>query len=334
MKVLLTKKMMSQDVNYIQSSLNSDIELLFPVNYDEVTLIQYVSEAEVLLGGFFSEGLLSRAKKLKFAQIPWTGVDNLDFDLLRRHKVVVCNSHSNSEVVAEHAVAMMMDAAKKLSYHDRQLRGGNWNRLVPDVPNEVSPFSKKITGAKIGIIGFGSIGQHVVNMLDGFHCSFKIFTRNGVASPEFRQKLVVHKIDEFMAEASDLDFVIVAIPLTKETNGLIDHTYFTAMGDQSVLINISRGQVLNPEDLYLALVNKKIGAAAIDTWYNYPKPNELRAFPSLDFAFHELDNLVLSPHRAGYIDSGFPHLDDAIENINRFAKGLPLMNLVSLNNTY
>ena len=61
-------------------------------------------------------------------QIPWTGVDNLNFELLKKYNVTVCNSHSNSLAVAEHAIALMFDAAKKISYHDRLLRIGEWNR--------------------------------------------------------------------------------------------------------------------------------------------------------------------------------------------------------------
>ncbi len=334
MNVLLTKKMMSQDIEYIQSRLSSDVKLIFPESYDENTLINNVSEAECILGGFFSEGLLLHAKNLKFAQIPWTGVDNLDFDLLQRHNVVVCNSHSNSEVVAEHALAMMMDATKKLSYHDREMRVGNWNRLFPNTQNNISPFSKKITNSKIGIIGFGAIGQHIANMLQGFNCSFHVFSRSGVIAEEFKSDVKGHKIKDFLEEAKDLDVVFVAIPLTKETKGMIDIHFFNAMSIDSILINISRGQVLNPAHLYDALFNKQIGAAAIDTWYNYPSPSNPKVFPSLEFPFHELDNIILSPHRAGYVDSGFPHLNDAIENLNRGAKGEPLKNIVSLYNNY
>ncbi len=326
--------MMSQDIEYIQSNISPNIQLVFPASFDENMLINYVPDAEVLLGGFFSEALLSHAKKLKFAQIPWTGVDNLDFDLLRRHNVLVCNSHSSSEVVAEHAVAMMMDASKKLSYHDREMRKGNWNRLFPNTQNKVSPFSKRITGSRIGVIGFGAIGQHIVKMLQGFSCSFQVFTRSGVVAEEYKNKVQGFQISDFLDKAKELDVVFIAIPFTKETQGMIDDRFFKAMSKDSTLINISRGQILNPEHLFQALLNKQIGSAAIDTWYNYPSPSNPIVFPSLEFPFHELDNIILSPHRAGYVDSGFPHLDDAIENLNRFVKGESLKNIISLKNSY
>ena len=155
-----------------------------------------------------------------------------------------------------------------------------------------------------------------------------------MVTEEFQSKVQGFQIKDFFNKAHELDFVFLAIPLTAETNGMVDAKFFNAMTRHSILINISRGQVLNPQHLYDALFKMEIGAAAIDTWYNYPSPSNPKVFPSLEFPFHRLDNIVLSPHRAGYIDSGFPHLDDAIENLNRYSKGEPLKNIISLNNEY
>lgn len=333
-KVLVTKKLMQSDIDYIEHRLVQGVELIYPSTYDEQGLIEAANDATVLLGGFFSSGLFDACKKLQFAQIPWTGVDSLNFDLLQKYKVTVCNSHSNSNVVAEHAVAMMLDAAKKMSYHDRLMREGNWNRLFPNESNPVSPFSKQIGGSKIGMIGFGAIAQNIAKMLSGFQCSFEIFSRTASLPSECNTGFLAFTIAEFLNRAKFLDFVFVGIPLTETTKGLIDYSFFNAMSQDAILINISRGQVLQEADFFEALQNKTIGAAAIDTWYQYPSPGNPRVFPSKDFPFHELDNLVMSPHRAGYVDSGFPHLDDAITNINNLAENKPLINVISLQNKY
>jgi phosphoglycerate dehydrogenase-like enzyme len=297
-------------------------------------LIDSSQGIDVLLGGLFSEALLASCRDLKFAQIPWTGVDNLDFELLKKYNITVCNSHSNSCVVAEHAIAMMLDAAKKLSFHDRLMREGNWNRLFPNEVNLISPFSKKVQGARIGLIGFGAIAKQIVRMLSGFNCSFEVFSKTGNFQENIIDNLTAFSIKDFVNRAENLDFVFIGIPLTESTAGLIDKKFFDAMSTSTIVINISRGQVLNEEDLFNALNNKSIAGAAIDTWYQYPSPDNPRVFPSKNFPFHELNNLVMSPHRAGYVDSGFPHLDDAIENINNLAQNLPLINVVSLHNKY
>ena len=334
MNVLMTKKLMTEDVNYIQSKLNSGINLIFPERYDEDSLLVHAPKVDVLFGGFFSERLLEYTINLKFAQVPWTGIDNLDFSLLRRFNVILCNSHSNALVVAEHAVSMMMDVAKKLSYHDRELRKGNWNRILPDRSNPISPFSKKIVGSTVGFIGFGAIARYAVKLLAGFECRYKVFTRSGLIPDEYSKVITANLIGDFFSQAEDLDFIFVSIPLTEETNGMINHNFFHAMPKGSILINVSRGQVLNQRDLYDSLKGGHLGGAAIDTWYNYPSPQQPVSLPSLDFPFHLLDQVVLSPHRAGYVESGFPHLDDAIENLNRFQRGDSLINVVSLELKY
>lgn len=332
MKVLLTKSFFDSDLEYMKSRLNPKVELVIPESFDEQTILKYTPEADVFLGAYFTEPILRMAKKLKLIQIPWTGVNTLDFDLIEKFDFVVCNSHSNSHVVAEHAIALLMDAAKKISYHDSLMRKGNWNRPGLN-ENDISPFSKTLMNSKIGLLGFGAIGRDIYNMMAGFNCTFKVFNRTG--NPTLNaDNISFHSILEVYKELFDLDFVIISIPLTHNTQGLIDQKFFEAMDKNSVLINISRGEVIVEEDLFNSLNTKTIAFSAIDTWYNYPNKNKPLAFPSLKYPFHELDNIVLSPHRAGFVDSGFPHLDDAIENLNRLADDRDLINVVSLKTGY
>ena len=334
MKVLLTRPFLKGDLDYISGRINENVTLIDPGSYSEKSLLKYVKDADVLFGNFFTERMIIAAENLKFIQIPWTGVENLDFELLRKYNITVCNSHSNAAVVAEHAVALMMDAAKKLSYHDRLLRLGKWNRVIPGKQNEISPFSVRISSSKIGIIGFGSIGQKIFKLLNSFEPCFKVFDRNHLDEFKRVDNLILYKPEEICSELYDLDFVFIAIPLTDETRQLIDKEFFSAMKPESVLINISRGEIINETDLYLALKNKTISFAAIDTWFNYPSKELHDVFPSVKYEFHLLDNIVLSPHRAGYVDGAYPHLDDAIDNLNRYSVGKPLKNIISLINKY
>ena len=180
MKVLLTKSFVQDDLDYIAERLLKGITLVQPVSFDEETILTLVDDADVFLGSYLTDRLIVSAKELKFIQIPWNGVDNLDFDLLIKHNITVCNSHSNSTAVAEHALAMMMDAAKKTSYHDRLLRKGKWNRVNKTEINEISPFSNMISNSKVGIIGFGAIGTTIFRLLKGFNCSIKVFTKKAL----------------------------------------------------------------------------------------------------------------------------------------------------------
>ena len=334
MKVLFTKSFLNDDLNYISKLTLKGIDLIYPASFTEEALIPLAEDADVLFGNLVTEKLLASAKKLKFIQIPWTGVDNLDFKLLENFNITVCNSHSNAFAVAEHAVALMMDAAKKISFHDHLLRKGEWNRVNSESACVISPFSRIISGSHVGIVGFGAIGQKIYNLLKGYTCKFKVFNKESVINFNDDPFLSMFSPEHIYTEIHDLDFVFVSVPLTNETRQLINNKFLSSMNDNAVLINISRGEVMNETDVYNALKTKLIGFAAIDTWFNYPSKDSPIVFPSELHNFHLLDNLVLSPHRAGYVMGGFPHLDDAIDNLNRLFQGNPLKNIVSLANRY
>lgn len=329
MNILFTKKFFPDDVTYMKNRFEKGVTILNE-EFQKEKLQDLADQADVMLGGLIEKDLIKKASNLKFIQIPWTGVDNIDWELLNELNIPVCNSHSNSFVVAEHAVALLLDASKKLSYHDRQMRTGNWNRLFPEAANPISPFSSTISNSKLGLLGYGAIGSAIHEMLTGFNCSFKVFNRSGKLS----QGLEVYSFDSLAENCHDLDFLVIAVPLTEETTGIIDNSIFEALPENCVIVNVSRGLVINEKDLYQALKTNKIGGAAIDTWYNYPNPKRPRVFPSEEFPFQDLDNVVLSPHRAGYVNSGFPHLDDAIQNINNSIRGGKLINVLSTEKKY
>ena len=170
-------------------------------------------------------------------------------------------------------------------------------------------------------------------ILSGFGCKFSIFSRSGKAVAGF-ENAQYFQTQDIYRQLDDIDFVFLALPLTPDSKNLVDAKFLSAMNNRSVLINLSRGELVNEDDLFKALQEKQIGAAAIDVWYNYPKSGETVTFPSEKHDFHKLDNITLSPHRAGYADSGFLHLDDAIDNLNNYKTGKPLKNVISLNDKY
>jgi D-3-phosphoglycerate dehydrogenase len=123
--------------------------------------------------------------------------------------------------------------------------------------------------------------------------------------------------------------------LTPITRGFFGREQFEAMRQDAIMINTSRGEIVDEAALYNALINKVISGAAMDTWYNNPKnPFETDCKPSLNYPLETLDNLVLSPHRAAMIAGELPHLEDAVMNINRTIDGLAPLNVVSVDNKF
>ena len=332
--VLLTRKFFPSDVEYIKSQVKEGCNIIVPEVYTEDGLLPFAKDADIFFGPIISKTLCGVAKHLKFIQIPWNGVDNLDFDLIKEIGVKVCNSHSNAYCVAELAVSLMLDAAKKLSYHDRTMRKGDWNRPRLDASNTVSPFSSRVSDSNVGIIGYGHIGKLIREYLSGFGCKFHVAD---ISVKEKRNDNMVsyYPMDQIESVLKVSDYLFLCVPLTEETRGFWNKQRFSQMKSDSILINTSRGEIIDEEALYNALKNRIIAGAAIDTWYNNPKNAfDTNCLPSTKFPFEELDNLVLSPHRAGMIVGELPHLEDAIVNINRTIDGLEPVNVVSVENKF
>jgi len=132
---------------------------------------------------------------------------------------------------------------------------------------------------------------------------------------------------------SQADYIIVTLPLTLSTNGLMGEKEFALMKKSASIVNVGRGKVINQEALYLALKNKTIQAAAIDVWYD----DFLRSANSIQFSgrfpFEKLDNIILSPYKAAVVE-GAPHLDDVITNLRLFATKGKVINAVDLEQGY
>lgn len=324
-RVLLTRRYCDTDLDYMKSKLADNIEMVEPSEFtsDAITLAAR-EDTDALFGEHVSREILDSAKNLKLIQIPWTGVDRLDFDLLRDYDVPVCNSHSNAGVVSEYAVGLMMAVTKGIPFHDKRLRSGKWMR--PGQDGFQPPFV--LAGKTVGFLGYGAVARNIASILSGFNVKFMAIDARQSETPEPLDYLGGPEYaPRVMAES---DIVFVTLPLTEKTVEMVNAKLLARMKPSAYIINVSRGEIVNEADLYHALKDKRIAGAAIDTWYCYPARADMDAMPSL-YPFHELDNVVMSPHRAGFGDGLLPHLDDAIENLNRLATGRPLINRVDLN---
>ena len=328
--VVLTRKFFDADLQFIKNGVKEGANIIIPEAFTEDDLMKYAADADILFGPVISKRLCEAATHLKFIQVPWTGVDNLNFDLIQEIGVKVCNSHSNAYAVAEQALALMFDAAKKISYHDRLMRTGDWNRPKPDQSNEVSPFSGRVSKSQVGIVGYGHIGKIIKQYLSAMECQFHVADIS-IKEKKEENDIYLYPMSALAEFLGKVDYVFLCVPLTAETRGFFGTEQFAAMKETAIMINTSRGEIVDENALYSALKNKKIGGAAMDTWYNNPKnPFDTNCKPSLNNPFETLDNLVLSPHRAAMISGELPHLDDAVMNINRTIDGLEPLNVVSV----
>jgi phosphoglycerate dehydrogenase-like enzyme len=132
------------------------------------------------------------------------------------------------------------------------------------------------------------------------------------------------------------EILILALPLTPDTEGLISKKELDLLPSNAILINISRAVIVDQEALYIALKEKRIYGAGLDVWYNYPRTVEDRSKTSpASYPFHELDNVVMSPHRGGKVDATETmRVEGVAELLNAAAAGKPIPNPVDLKSGY
>lgn len=329
--ILITRKRPKIELEYISRSLGEGYNIIVPNSFTEEEMLKDIEKVDVLLGDFVTKSMLDNGK-IKLIQVPQAGIENLDIDVVKKYSIPVCNSHSNALSVAESAVALLLSVAKKIPYHDRIFREGNWNNvLVEDTEEALSTYGSYVYGKTVGFIGYGHIGRRIGKLLSGFDCKYMAIVND---------KYKKYEELDFIGDRSDLhyvlsrvDYLIVAAPLTKETEGMINMSNIVKLKNTAYIINISRGKVIEEGSLYYMLKNNLIRGAAIDAWYNYPKETEY-VLPSVDYDFHKLKNIIMSPHRADLIYDKVPYLDHAIDNIRALKEGKELINVLDIKRGY
>ena len=205
------------------------------------------------------------------------GYDNIDLDAARARGVRVTNTPGVlNNATAELAVALMLAAARRIAEADATVRSGEWERSDGD-----ELIGRELAGATVGLVGFGRIAHRVAELLRGFDVRLLATSRSSAIPSPGPERL---ELPELLAAS---DFVSVHVPLTTETTHLIDANALAAMKPGAILVNTSRGAVVDTSALIDALRSGHLGAAGLDVYENEPHvPSELR----------DLTNTVLLPH--------------------------------------
>ncbi len=320
---------------YLRNGLSKvkKLNLIFLDDVSEETLMKHAPEADILVGWRPSRELLDTASNFRLFINPGVGVQHhIDTfrEISKTRNVTLINGHGNTYFTAQHAVAMLLTLTNGIIPHHNWMTEGLWRR------GDSHAKSIPMRDRKIGLLGYGAVNQKVHRFLSGFDVEFLILKRTWKGDEEFPtpiKQFLREDIDVFLKET---DILIVAVPQTEETIGMIGEKELKLLGPEGFLVNVSRGIVIDEEALYNALSQKTIAGAAIDVWYEYkPEPDEEgRKFPTR-FPFHKLDNVVLSPHRGASPMDDLKRWDEVIENILRFAQGRDeFINVVELDRAY
>ena len=281
---------------------------------------QTYAEAEVIIGVRYARDL-PRPEGLLLFQVPGAGYDAVDLGAVPG-SAVVCNCFGHEQAIAEYVMAALLERHVPLANADRHLRRGEWTYWA----GVAERVHGELAGKTIGLLGFGHIGKAIAARAKAFEMIVHVGNRSPVAvSPVVDRSFTLDNLAEFWRSA---DFIVVSVPLTAETTGIVDAKAFATMRPSAVVLNVGRGPTIDERALYDALNEGRIAGAIIDTWYRYPSPAQPGILPS-ELPFHTLPNLVMTPHMSGWTPGTIQRRQQTMaENIGRRAEGRPCINVV------
>jgi phosphoglycerate dehydrogenase-like enzyme len=216
----------------------------------------------------------------------------------------------------------MLHFTLDLAARSARFKAGSW----AESPLQGGPARRELAGQTLLCLGYGHIGREVARRARAFGMPITAVTASGGAgTPAPDQVGGPDDLDRLLRTA---DFVLVACPLTERTRGLIGAAELARMQPGAVLINVARGAIVDEPALFEALRARRIGGAVLDTWYRYPSAEEPAIRPGT-LSFHELDNVVMTPHCSGWTEGLMPRRFAVIaDNLERLQAGRPLLNQV------
>ena len=287
------------------------------------------AEYHILVEGRPSAENLTASPNLHTLLIPWAGLPNITRDTLRDYPhIAVHNIHHNAVITAEMMMAMLLSAAKFIIPIDRKFREHNWSVRYGENP------SVMLEGKTALILGYGSIGQRLARMCQGFGMRVIATKRRPEKSDDVVNELYPPSaLHDLLPQAN---FLLICLPHTDETDGLLGADELNLLPEYAVVVNAGRGRIIEEKAFYEALKTGKIYAAGSDVWYTYPLSDEEAGHtPPSPYPFHELDNLVMSPHRAGgSIETAERRMLAIAEMLNWAARGQDLPHRIDLDAGY
>jgi phosphoglycerate dehydrogenase-like enzyme len=298
--------------------LAGDAEVVYSFELDDAGRRQALRRAEALLAWELAEeipaGALGESPQLRFVQLLSAGVDGTDFSALPDRLMLASNAGAYAGAMAEHVLAMTLSLAKRLPQRHAALAAGQFDKWEP---------SLVLDGATCAILGFGGIGAATARLMRAFGARIYTVNRTGRTSEPAEFAGTLADLDQVLAAA---DVLVVSLPLTLATRGLIGRRELGLMKPTAIVVNVARGAIIDQGALYEHLRAHPQFGAGIDTWWDEPAGD---ASFRTDYPFFELPNVIGSPHNSSIVPGTMPAAARlAAENVRRYLRGEAVMGLV------
>jgi phosphoglycerate dehydrogenase-like enzyme len=280
---------------------------------------EHYESADVVIGIKLSADM-PQPLKARLFHAPAAGTDAVNTALLPAQcSLANCFGHENA--IAEYVIAALLMRHVPLARADQDLRQQRWTYWA----GRPTALRTELGTQTLGLVGFGHIAQTVAHRAKAFGMRVHVANRSAISHPVVDRSWTLDGLHDFM---STCDAVVVSLPLTENTQGLVGAAAIAAMRSDAVLLNVGRGAVIDEKALYEALQARQIGGAVIDTWYQYPAPTQPECAPS-QFDFSSLDNVLMTPHMSGWTSGTVRRRQETLaDNIGRLSRGEALINVL------
>ncbi|MFP4199527.1 MAG: D-2-hydroxyacid dehydrogenase [Halanaerobium sp.] len=297
------------------NQLDSKLELnLVDSSKDYLPLLE---EAEIVFG-WPKTDLVKKAKNLKWLHLPSAGVDRYaNQEIYQNQSILLTNSSGvYGKPIAEHVFSMIMAHNRNLIDYAYDKKEKKWQRK-----NEIKDFFN----STVGILGLGDIGSTIAKRAKAWGAKVLALKRTMIEPPEYVDQIYLNQdLDQLLKKS---DYVILTLPGTPETEGIIGKEELQLMKETAFIVNIGRGSLIDQQQLIEALKNNWIGGAGLDVTEPEPLPK--------DSELWQLDNLILTPHTSGFSPTNDQRRFEIFkDNLLRYLKDKELKNLVDFELKY
>jgi phosphoglycerate dehydrogenase-like enzyme len=283
---------------------------------DEVR--EVLGQADVLLGWHLGEevpaGALQDSARLRFVQLLSAGADSVDYTALPERLLLASNVGAYAQPMAEYVMAVTLALARRLPQRHAEMARGEFGMWKPVLT---------LDGTVCAVLGFGGIGKASARLMRAFGARIQAVNTSGRSSEPADFIGTLADLDKLLAAA---DVLLIALPLTRATRGLIGARELRLMKPNAILVNVGRAAIVNERALYEHLRDHPDFYAGLDTWWHEPGPGS--AF-STGYPFFDLPNLIGSPHNSGTTDGALQvGARMAAENVRRYLRGEAVVGVI------
>ena len=312
--VVATGGMPTERLSKIQA-VSEDIEIVAPQSVEERQA--EMRDTEVVFGDFSRE-MFAEARELKWVQSIGSGIDGMLFDEFVESDIILTSAKGTVGIhLADHAWALLLALTRGIH---TALREKTWRVRMP-----IRARSWELAGMTLGVFGLGGTGVEVARRGQGFGMRTLALDTEEVKKPSFVEE--VWPPDRFYDLLEESDVVVICLPLTDETRGIFDAKAFSHMRDHALLINVTRGDIIDGASLLEALHKGEIGGAGLDTSPGEPLDD--------DHPLWNMENVVVTPHTAGGSPVRVARIVDVFcDNLRRYMDGRPLTGVIDKRKGY